>query len=125
MLLVYLTVTGYVENFVEKTGMDSHELDITNPFYEVGEDYIIVTPTYEGELNDEIEDFINYKDNINYLKGFAASGNLNFDNLYCINGKQLSRKFKKPLIIKFEFNGTDKDLEKFKEEISKIENTNT
>lgn len=123
MLLVYMSVTGNVRNFVERTGFDSIELDTSNPFIEVNEPYVVVVPSYVGHITDDVIDFVEYKDNIDYLVGFAASGNLNFDDLYCINGKELSEEFNKPLIFTFEYSGTDKDIEKFKEEISKIEKT--
>jgi protein involved in ribonucleotide reduction len=123
MLIVYMTVTGNVRNFIERTGLNSVELTPDNPYFEVNEPYIIVVPSYVGHITEDVIDFVEYKNNIEYLMGFAASGNLNFDDLYCVNGKELSKKFDKPLIFTFEYSGTDKDIEKFKEEISKIEKT--
>jgi protein involved in ribonucleotide reduction len=118
-----MTVTGNVRNFIERTGLNSVELTPDNPYFEVNEPYIIVVPSYVGHITEDVIDFVEYKNNIEYLMGFAASGNLNFDDLYCVNGKELSKKFDKPLIFTFEYSGTDKDIEKFKEEISKIEKT--
>jgi protein involved in ribonucleotide reduction len=116
-----MSITGNVRDFVERVGMDSYELNPTNPFKEVNEDYIIVIPSYVGEINDEVIDFVDYKDNIKHLKGFASSGNLNFNDLYCVNAKFLSKKYNKPLIFTFEYSGTDKDVENFIKEVSNIE----
>lgn len=121
MLLVFMSLTGNVRNFVERTKMKSFELSPANVFKEVNEDYIIVVPSYEGHINDEVEDFIDYKDNIKHLIGFASSGNLNFNDLYCVNAKYLSQKYNKPIIFTFEYSGTDKDVEDFKKEVYDIE----
>lgn len=121
MLLVYITLTGNVREFVDKTEFESLEIDPTDPFEEVNEDYIVVVPSYVGEIDDEVSAFIDYKDNVKYLKGFAASGNLNFNDLYCVNGKSLSKKYNKPLMFTFEYSGTDKDVEKFEKEVKKFE----
>jgi protein involved in ribonucleotide reduction len=121
MLLVYMSITGNVREFVDRVGMDSYELNPANPYKEVNEDYIIVIPSYVGLIDDDVIDFIGYKDNLKHLKGFASSGNLNFNDLYCVNAKHLSAKYKKPIIFTFEYSGTDKDVEKFKREVEKIE----
>jgi protein involved in ribonucleotide reduction len=123
MLLVYMSITGNVRDFVERVGMDSYELNPANPFKEVNEDYILIVPSYVGLIDDDASDFIDYKDNLKHLKGFASSGNLNFNDLYCVNAKFLSKKYKKPIIFTFEYFGTDKDVENFKREVGKIEVT--
>jgi protein involved in ribonucleotide reduction len=122
MLLVYMTLTGNVDTFVGKTGMDSIELNPTNPLIEVDEDFIIVIPSYVGMITDEVSDFIEYKDNFKHLIGFASSGNLNFgDDLFCVNAKELSAIYEKPIVFMFEYEGTNKDVEDFKKEVEKIE----
>jgi len=122
MLLVYMTVTGNVENFVNKTGMDSIELNPSNPLIDVDEDYIIVIPSYVGMINDEVSDFIEYNDNFKHLIGFASSGNINFgEDLFCVNAKELSAIYDKPIVFMFEYEGTEKDVEDFKKEVEKIE----
>jgi protein involved in ribonucleotide reduction len=116
-----MSITGNVRDFVERVGMDSYELNPANPFKEVNEDYILIVPSYVGLIDDDASDFIDYKDNLKHLKGFASSGNLNFNDLYCVNAKFLSRKYNKPIIFTFEYSGTDKDVENFKREVGKIE----
>lgn len=125
MLLVYMTLTGNVRDFVDRVGMDSLELNPANPFEEVNEDYIIVIPSYVGMIDDEVIEFVGYKNNLKHLVGFASSGNLNFNNLYCVNAKTLSKKYKKPIIFTFEYSGTDRDVENFIKEVEKIEVSRT
>lgn len=121
MLLVYMSITGNVKDFVERVGMDSYELNPANPYKEINEDYIVVVPSYVGLIDEDVIDFVDYKNNLKYLKGFASSGNLNFNDLYCVNAKFLSNKYKKPIVFTFEYSGTDRDVENFKREVGKIE----
>jgi len=125
MILVYLSLTGNVKRFVESTNMDSVEINYSNPFIEVDSDYLIVCPTYDDDITDLFSDFIDHKNNLEKLNGFIGSGNLNFDQSFCFNAKDLSKKYNKPLIFTFEFSGTEKDLEEFIEEVHKVGITRT
>lgn len=125
MLLVYMSITGNVTDFIERVDMKSHEINPANPFHEVAEDYIVVVPSYENMITDDVSNFIDYKNNKKYLQGFASSGNLNFDDLYCVNAKELSAQYNKPLIFTFEYAGTDKDVDNFKKEVNTIEISRT
>lgn len=126
MLLVYMSITGNVEKFVRKVGMNSWELTSSNLNTQINEDYIVIIPTYVGYINYDVEQFVEYGNNLEHLVGFASSGNLNFGNdLFCINGRELSEQYSKPLIFTFEYEGTDADAEKFKEEVARIEISRT
>lgn len=104
--------------------MDSVELNYSNPLTEVSEDYIIITPSYDDDITDIISEFIDYKDNISHLRGFVGSGNRNFGTEgFCFNAKELSVKYSKPLLFKFEFSGTDNDIIDFNKEVDKVEVT--
>jgi len=121
MRIVYLSLTGNVKNFVGRLGMDSLELNPSNPLAEIDEDYIVIAPTYDDDITKTVSEFIEYKDNLKYLIGFAGSGNRNFDNSYTFNARDLSAKYNKPLIFTFEFSGTDDDILEFKKEVYRIE----
>lgn len=114
-------MTGNVRNFVERVGVDSIELEYSNPFTEVDQDYIVVCPSYDDTITNVISSFIDHGNNIHFLKGFVGSGNKNFDTGYCFNADELSRKYNKPVIFKFEFSGTEKDIIEFRKEVSNIE----
>ena len=121
MKIVYISLTGNVRSFVKRVGMDSVELEYSNPFTEVDEDYIVIAPSYDEEITDLFSDFIEYKDNMKYLIGFVGSGNRNWGNdVYCFNAKDLSEKYNKPFIFNFELGGTDKDIIDFKKEVDKV-----
>lgn len=120
MLVVYYTLTGNVRRFVKRLDMDSLELSKSNLLTQVNENYIVIAPTYDDEITDIISEFIDYKNNKQYLIGFVGSGNLNFDNNYVFNAKDLSKKYNKRLIYSFEYSGTDTDIANFKKEVLAI-----
>jgi protein involved in ribonucleotide reduction len=121
MLLVYLSLTGNVKRFVQQVGMESIEISHSNISVDIDQDYIFICPTYNTDITNLVSKFINHNNNIKHLIGFAGSGNRNFDNEFCFNANDLSKKYNKPLIFKFEFSGTDKDILQFKEEVNKFE----
>jgi protein involved in ribonucleotide reduction len=121
MLLVYLSLTGNVKRFVQQVGMESIEISHSNISVDINQDYIFICPTYNTDITNLVSKFINHNNNIKHLIGFAGSGNRNFDNEFCFNANDLSKKYNKPLIFKFEFSGTDKDILQFKEEVNKFE----
>jgi protein involved in ribonucleotide reduction len=120
MLIVYLSLSGNVRSFVNRIGMNNVEINYSNPLTEVNEDYILITPTYDDEITDIVSDFIDYKNNMSHLVGFVGSGNLNFNEGYCFNAKNLSKKYNKPLIFTFEFSGTDNDVMELKKEVYRV-----
>jgi len=102
--------------------MRNVEIEYSNPFSIVGEDYILIMPSYDDEITDIISDFIDYKDNLKHLVGVVGSGNRNFGkDGFCFNAVEISKKYNTPLILKLEFSGRDNDITQFKEEVLKLE----
>lgn len=124
MLVVYLSLTGQTRKFVKKLQWPSIELTPDNKMLEVNEPYIIIAPTYEREVTDLLWEFVETGHNQVYLKGIAGGGNLNFNTLYCFTAKDLSRDFNVPLLLMFEFQGNDNDVQKLKNEVEKLGETN-
>ncbi|KGA96931.1 ribonucleotide reductase stimulatory protein [Alkalihalobacillus alcalophilus ATCC 27647 = CGMCC 1.3604] len=118
MLIAYLSLTGNVREFVEKTGMKSVEINYSDPCEEMDEPFIVIVPSYDEQITEVISSFVDYQMNRSHLIGFVGSGNLNFDGDYCFNAKDLSKKYNKPLLYTFEFSGTNNDLLNFKEELN-------
>jgi protein involved in ribonucleotide reduction len=123
MLIVYLSLTGNVKRFVSHLDMQSIEIKASDYQKKVKDKFIIIVPTYDDEITDIASQFIDYGNNVDYLIGFVGSGNMNFDNNYVFNAKDLSKKYNKPLIYNFEYSGTDTDLINFKREVANIEIT--
>lgn len=123
MLIVYLSLTGNVKRFVNNLDINSIEIKASEYKKKVEDKFIIIVPTYDDEITDIASQFIDYENNVDYLIGFVGSGNMNFDNNYVFNAKDLSKKYNKPLIYSFEYSGTDMDLINFKREVTNIEIT--
>jgi len=122
MLLIYDSLTGNVQRFINKLGVRS--VKISDGLI-VKEPYILVTYTVGfGEVPESTANFL--KRNYSYLKGVASSGNRNWGTNFGKAGEQISNTFKVPLLLKFELSGTKRDVEIFEQEVAIInERTNS
>lgn len=116
MKIVYMSLTGQTRKFVQKLECDSLELK-RNQTHEISEPYVVIVPTYDPVVTKLVDDFIDYKHNRDYLKGVCGSGNLNFNDLFCFSAKDIAKKYEVPLLHCFEFNGTEKDVERVKMQV--------
>ncbi len=118
MKIVYFSVTGQTRRFVKKLALPAYEIQPTNPFVEIHEPYLLIVPTYDVEITEVVNDFIEYKNNRQHLFGVAGGGNRNFADLFIYTAKDISRDYQVPLIFAFEFSGTNEDVENFKKVVS-------
>lgn len=125
MKLVYFSVTGQTRRFIKKVGLPAYEIDQTNPFHELNDPYILVVPTYDRDITEVADDFIEFKSNRHHLQGVAGSGNLNFGDLYVYTAKDLAAKYGVSLLFDFEMSGTPADVENFKKVVNEIESKTT
>lgn len=68
-----------------------------------------------------MNDFLDYKNNREYLQGVAGGGNLNFAELYVYTAKDIARDYNVPMLFAFEFSGTNEDVESFKKVVNELE----
>lgn len=101
--------------------MDLLELNPANPFIEINQPFIIVTPTYDGEVKEWLEDFLETGQNRQFARGVAGGGNLNFGQLFISTAKTLSREYGIPLLHQFEFQGTDEDVRILKKAVNNLD----
>lgn len=120
MDVVYLTLTGQTRKFVAKLQMDVLELNPADPFVEMTAPFIIVTPTYDKEVTEVWDDFLETGENRHWLKGVAGGGNINFGPLYVFTAKDIAHDYKVPLLHQFEFQGNDLDVEKLKKAVNDL-----
>lgn len=120
MKVVYLSLTGQTRKFVNKLGMDFLEITPTDPFIAVDEPYIVITPTYEKEVTEILNDFIETENNQSFLKGVAGGGNINFGQLFVFTAKDLARDYNVPLLHSFEFQGSEVDVKKLKKAVDDL-----
>ncbi|NEW66496.1 class Ib ribonucleoside-diphosphate reductase assembly flavoprotein NrdI [Carnobacteriaceae bacterium zg-84] len=120
MKVVYMSMTGQTKKFVKKLEMDSLEITMSNAFQEIYEPYVVVAPTYEIEATSILNDFIETGNNQAYLKGIAGGGNRNFNTLFCFTAKDLAEQYQVPILHMFEFQGSNYDVEYFKEKVREL-----
>ena len=106
MKVVFLSLTGQTRRFVQKLEFPTVEITPQNVFQTMDEPYIIVSPTYDMEVFEYFQDFIETDGNQALLKGVAGSGNRNFNTSFCQTAKIISSTYKVPLLHCFEFHGT-------------------
>ena len=121
MKLVFFSLTGQTRRFINKLNLPSYEIDTTNPFHEINEDYLLIVPTYDKEVTEVVNDFIEYKTNQEHLLGVAGGGNLNFGDLFVFTAKDIAKDYGIPLVFSFEFSGTNDDVKNFKKVVNEFE----
>lgn len=123
MKIAFFSVTGQTRRFVKKLvpDVDAFEITPVDPLIEVTEPFVLIVPTYEDEITYPVTEFLEYNNNAQFLKGIVGTGNRNFAELFIFTAKDLAAKFKAPIIYAFEFNGTPRDVENFKEAVNKLE----
>lgn len=120
MLIVYLSLTGNIRRFIDKLDVESFEIN-PNDFsanIEINQEYIVIVPSYDDEITNIVSEFIDYKDNVKYLRGIVGSGERNFgEKYYIFNAKDLAKKYNSPLLFDFEKSGTEDDVEQFERKV--------
>lgn len=121
-LIVFKSVSGNVRNFVKRVGYESLEITDSNALNEVADNFVIIAPTYESIMLEDLEDFIDL--NHENCIGVVGSGNYNFGNDYVFTAKDISEKYDIPIIYDFENRGTKKDIIKFQQIIEGMSGKN-
>ncbi|MGO3732489.1 MAG: class Ib ribonucleoside-diphosphate reductase assembly flavoprotein NrdI [Vagococcus sp.] len=121
MKLVFFSLTGQTRRFIKKLDLPAYEIDPNNPFHEMDEAFILIVPTYDQEVTEVVNDFIEFKQNQSHMLGVAGGGNRNFADLFVFTAKDIARDYHVPLLFSFEFNGTPEDVKNFKKVVSDLE----
>ena len=69
MKVVFLSLTGQTRRFVQKLEFPTVEITPQNVFQTMDEPYIIISPTYDMEVFEYFQDFIETDGNQALLKG--------------------------------------------------------
>lgn len=118
MLIVYASKTGNVSRFVNKLNMRAVNInDIGDGI--VDEPFVLVTYTDGfGQIPKVVNDFL--QNNSKNLVAVSASGNRNWRENFARSANAISYLYNVPILLKFEDDGDDVDLQKFKERVRKI-----
>lgn len=113
MLLVYASRTNNIVRFVARLSQITNVLRIeTNAVQRVAEPFWLITYTDKlGEVPEPVWNFLDV--NNRYLRGVAASGNRNFGKNFANAADVIARKYKVPVIMKFELSGTQGEAVEF------------
>ncbi|MEH6945134.1 class Ib ribonucleoside-diphosphate reductase assembly flavoprotein NrdI [Bacillus sp. JJ722] len=122
MLIVYDSLTGNVERFVNK--LPKKNVKIIDGL-RVHEPFILVTYTIGfGGVPESTANFL--EENYSYLQAVASSGNKVWGSNFGRAVDIISNQYLVPLILKFELSGTNRDLEVFTREVAILdERTNS
>ncbi|MDR6779529.1 protein involved in ribonucleotide reduction [Paenibacillus peoriae] len=116
MLIVYDSLTGNVQRFVDKLHMKN--IKIADGLV-VDEPFVLITYTTGfGEVPKRIEEFV--RNNEYFLKGVISSGNRNWGLKFGRAADIISHEYCIPLIHKFELSGNQLDIEIINERIKNI-----
>ncbi|WOO87130.1 class Ib ribonucleoside-diphosphate reductase assembly flavoprotein NrdI [Mollicutes bacterium LVI A0039] len=109
MKVAYMTLTGNVRNFVSK--LDTVDpLEIVTGDETIDEEFLLITFSPDaGEIPYEIEDFM--ETHGDKCLGVAASGDKAYGDDYTLVAETISLEYDVPIVRRFEFAGTDEDVE--------------
>ena len=121
--IVYLSVKGDTRKFVNKltdgTEYTSLELNVETEITEMTNEFLFVIPSYQENVFPEVYDmaeiFFESGDNAKLCKGIIGIGNMNFDELYCVTAKDMSKMFDIPVVYKVEMQGSKVDVKNVRE----------
>lgn len=117
MKVVYFSFSGNVRRFIKRSELtDIMEITKDNCKDVINEPYILVTGTIGfGEVPQEVQSFLE----VNHLnlRAVAASGNRNWGQNFAKAGRTISESYNVPLLMKFEVQGTNKDVIEFKNKV--------
>lgn len=125
--VVYYSRTGQTKRFIEKLSEELPDLEIIeidSGWEKVETPYVLITPTYKyGSVPEEVEDFLETPENTENIVAVVSSGNTNWGRAnYGMAGHTVSKSLGVPWVHRFELQGGNKDLQKVKEEIVKLNN---
>ena len=117
MKVVYFSFSGNVRRFIKRSELtDVMEITKDNCKDVINEPYILVTGTIGfGEVPQEVQSFLE----VNHLnlRAVAASGNRNWGQNFAKAGRTIYESYNVPLLMKFEVQGTNKDVIEFKNKV--------
>lgn len=126
-LVFFSSASGNTERFVSRLGWPALRvpLDDTAPMPEPDGRFVLICPTYadgegRGAVPKQVIRFLNDPARRAQLAGVIGSGNRNFGATYALAGRIIAEKCKVPLLYSFELAGTDTDIARVREGLTKF-----
>lgn len=143
--LGYISIAGNTKNFVSKLKkyaneiheqdanapvINEFEIDEDSPFSSIDKPFFVMVPTYldggngidngvKELMTNSFGEWIDFKDNASHLVGVIGSGNRNFNEQYCLTAKRYAHEFDAPFIADYELRGTEEDVKRIYNVLSK------
>lgn len=118
MKVAYISRTGNVQSFMNKTHL-TNVFEIIRGDEVLHERFVLITYTDGyGELPSEVEDFLSR--NASNMVAAAVSGDTSYGEAYCGAAEVLSQNYGIPILLEFEFDGTEKDVETFLSKLAEL-----
>ncbi len=111
MKVVYFSFSGNVRRFIKRSEI-KNVLEINK---DNCKDSIVTGTIGFGEVPKEVQSFLEV--NHAYIRAVAASGNRNWGQNFAKAGRTISETYHVPLLMKFEVQGTNKDVIEFRDKV--------
>lgn len=116
-MIVFTSRTGNIRHIVDKLQLPNLELSenlIMNQPY-----LLLIYTDGLGNIPGIVNSFLTKMENIEYLKGVAASGNINFGESFCGSADIISETYGVPIIRKIDLRGKEEDVISIKTQYEK------
>ncbi|EFO31204.1 NrdI protein [Roseibium sp. TrichSKD4] len=118
-LAYFSSASGNTDRFIHRLGHQATRIprNKTEDLPSVLGPFVLITPTFadgegHGAVPKQVIRFLNDARNRSFLKGVIATGNRNFGSYFAIAGDVISKKCSVPVLYRFELSGTDTDLQR-------------
>lgn len=130
MIVYFSGPSGFTQKFVEKVGLPAQRIPTKVKEvegFEVSGPFILLCPTYERKIvrgpnkgsmtyiPKQVAKFLSIEDNRDNMLGVVGLGNRNFFEDFSRAADDISAKTGVPVLGRIELDGTDDDVQKFRE----------
>ena len=126
-LVFYSSSSGNTLRFVTRLGWPALRvpIDVTAPLPDPDGPFVLICPTYadgegRGAVPKQVIRFLNDPAIRTRMLGVIATGNRNFGATYALSGRIIAEKCKVPQLYSFELAGTDTDIARVREGLTKL-----
>lgn len=126
-VVFYSSRSGNTARFVARLGGTSHRIPdaLDDPMPKADRPFVLICPTYadahgDGAVPKQVIRFLNDPQRRANLLGVIAAGNRNFGATFALGGKIIAEKCKVPVLYRFELAGTDKDIERVRQGLTRL-----
>ena len=129
-IVYFSNYSGNTKRFVEKITDNATRIPISNlGTILMPRRFVLVVPTYGGgseksAIPRQVRDFLNIRKNRELLVAVIGMGNTNFGEHFCKAAEMISAKTGVPILAKVEIFGTPEDVDKVKERLALLNDTN-